>query len=67
MKTDVVDKLGAGDCLNGVFMNLVANGTNVETALRKAVDVATLSIDDYGTLKLRDKYLKTLEREKEER
>lgn len=67
VKTDVVDKLGAGDCLNGVFMNLVANGTNVETALRKAVDVATLSIDDYGTLKLRDKYLKTLEREKEER
>ena len=58
VKKNVVDKLGAGDCLNGVFMNLTANGFNEEYALKKAVEVATLSIDDYGILKLKDKMVK---------
>ncbi len=58
VKKNVVDKLGAGDCLNGVFMNLIANGFSEEYALKKAVEVATLSIDDYGILKLKDKMVK---------
>lgn len=32
---NVVDKTGAGDCLNGVFMNLIANGYSNEVALKK--------------------------------
>ena len=39
-------------------MNLIANGFSEEYALKKAVEVATLSIDDYGILKLKDKMVK---------
>lgn len=52
---DVVDKTGAGDCLNGVFMNLIANGYSNEIALRKAVEIATLSINDFGILGIKNK------------
>lgn len=52
---DVVDKTGAGDCLNGVFMNLVANGYKKEIALKKAVEMATLSINDFGILWIMDR------------
>lgn len=54
---DVVDKTGAGDCLNGVFMNLVANGYSNELALKKAVETATLSINEFGILDIKDKML----------
>ena len=47
---DVVDKTGAGDCLNGVFLNLIINGTDEKTALRTAVDVATESIKHRGIM-----------------
>jgi len=47
---DVVDKTGAGDCLNGVFLNLIINGTDEETALRTAVDVATETIKHRGIM-----------------
>jgi len=47
---DVVDKTGAGDCLNGVFLNLLVNGESEETALRTAVDLATESIKQRGIL-----------------
>lgn len=50
---DVVDKTGAGDCLNGVFLNLKINGMPEEKALRKAVDVATESIKHNGILNLK--------------
>lgn len=55
---EVVDKLGAGDCLNGVFVNLLSNGVNEENALRKAVDIATESIKDYGILTLYSRHTK---------
>ena len=47
---DVVDKTGAGDCLNGVFLNLLVNGESEEFALRTAVDLATESIKQRGIL-----------------
>ena len=50
---DVVDKTGAGDCLNGVFLNLIANGINEEAALRIAVDTATESVKQKGIMNLR--------------
>lgn len=52
---DVVDKTGAGDCLNGVFMNLIANGYSKENALKKAVEIATESIKDFGILKIKER------------
>ncbi len=50
---NVVDKTGAGDCLNGVFLNLLINGEREELALRTAVDTATESIKQQGILGLR--------------
>lgn len=50
---NVVDKTGAGDCLNGVFLNLLVNGESEEFALRTAVDMATESIKQHGILGLR--------------
>ncbi len=44
----VVDKTGAGDCMNGVFINLISNGCTPEKALEVATKVATESIQDYG-------------------
>ena len=49
---DVVDKTGAGDCLNGVFLNLLVNGEKEENALRVAVDTATESIKHKGMMNL---------------
>ena len=59
---NVVDKTGAGDCLNGVFMNLIINGICEEKALRIAVDVATDSIKYEGIMNI-NLYNKMLERE----
>lgn len=55
---NVIDKTGAGDCLNGVFLNLLVNGECEERALRIAVDTATESIKNKGimNLKIPDKY-----------
>lgn len=53
---DVVDKIGAGDCLNGVFINLIGNGEDYKDALKIAVNTATESIKDYGILSLYKKY-----------
>lgn len=50
---DVVDKTGAGDCLNGVFLNLLINGESEETALKIAVDMATESVKQHGILGLK--------------
>lgn len=50
---DVVDKTGAGDCLNGVFLNLRINGIDEEQALRVAADVATESIKHSGIFNLK--------------
>ena len=52
---NVVDKTGAGDCLNGVFMNLLANGYSKKSALSKAVEIATLSIMDFGILSIKNR------------
>ena len=54
---NVVDKTGAGDCLNGVFMNLIANGYSNEVALKKAIEIATLSIKDFGILHIKDRIM----------
>lgn len=54
-KTDVIDKTGAGDCMNGIFINLIANGCEEEKALKIANNVATLSIKEYGIEHLKDK------------
>lgn len=50
---DVVDKTGAGDCLNGVFLNLLMNGESEEFALKTAVEIATESIKQRGILGLK--------------
>lgn len=50
---NVVDKTGAGDCLNGVFLNLLVNGESEELALKTAVQVATESIKQHGILGLK--------------
>ena len=57
---NVVDKTGAGDCLNGVFMNLIANGNLKENALQKAVEIATMSIKDFGILNIKKRLRKEL-------
>lgn len=46
----VIDKTGAGDCLNGVFLNLLMNGIPEEEALKVAVDTATESVKQKGML-----------------
>lgn len=38
--------------MNGVFMNLIANGAEPYAALSTAIQIATMSIDDYGILTL---------------
>jgi sugar/nucleoside kinase (ribokinase family) len=52
----VIDKTGAGDVLAGVFLVLRARGLSIEAASRKAVDVASASIKDYGVEFLRQVY-----------
>lgn len=47
---NVVDKTGAGDCLNGVFLNLLVNGVDKRKALETAVKVATESIKYQGIM-----------------
>lgn len=61
---NVVDKTGAGDCLNGVFMNLVVNGIDEEKALKIAVETATESVKYEGIMnfKLPNKVLEGEER-----
>lgn len=56
--TDVVDKTGAGDCLNGVFLSLLTNGVNEKEALKIAVDIATESIKKQGIMNLEIKKIK---------
>lgn len=50
---EIVDKTGAGDCLNGVFLSLIANGTDEETALKTAVNMATESIKHQGMFEIK--------------
>lgn len=58
---NVIDKTGAGDCLNGTFMNLLANGYSEKEALKKAVKVATISIKDFGILNIKNRLDRTIE------
>lgn len=50
---NVVDKTGAGDCLNGVFINLIMHDFSEQDALKKAVDIATESIKRHGIIGLK--------------
>lgn len=63
---NVVDKTGAGDCLNGVFLSLLFSGIKEKEALKIAVDVATESIKKEGIMNfeikdIREKYQNELE------
>lgn len=49
---NVVDKTGAGDCLNGIFVNLLANGVEEKEALQTAVFMATESVKSEGIMSL---------------
>jgi sugar/nucleoside kinase (ribokinase family) len=44
----VVDTTGSGDVLAGVFLVLLAKGLKTQDALKKAVQVASWSITDFG-------------------
>lgn len=44
----VIDKTGAGDVVTGIFLAMMAKTNNPVEALQTAVDMATLSIKDYG-------------------
>lgn len=44
----VIDKTGAGDVVTGVFLEMMAKTNNPIEALQTAVNMATLSIKDYG-------------------
>ena len=57
---NVVDKTGAGDCLNGVFMNLIANGHSKKESLEIAVKIATLSITEFGILNINERIKKEI-------
>ena len=39
------------------FMNLIANGYSNEVALKKAIEIATLSIKDFGILHIKDRIM----------
>ena len=49
---EVIDPIGAGDCLNGVLMTLLANGISPEKALYVANRVATEFVKNYGLFHL---------------
>ncbi len=55
----VVDKTGAGDVLAAVFLVLRAKGESVPNSLKKAVEVASKSVEAYGVEFLRDSYKST--------
>lgn len=57
---NVVDKTGAGDCLNGVFMNLIAHGHSKKESLEIAVKIATLSITEFGILNINERIKKEI-------
>lgn len=50
--TDAVDSTGAGDVLAGTFLAARVNGDTIETALQKAADTATQSIEKEGIMHL---------------
>ncbi len=47
-KIRVVDKTGAGDVLAGVFLTLLARGKEPTFSLKKAVDLASKSVTEFG-------------------
>lgn len=55
---EVVDKTGAGDILTGAFLTLLSKTKNPQIALKKANELATESITEYGVEHLDKKYVK---------
>ena len=55
---EVVDKTGAGDILTGAFLTLLSKTKNPQIALKKANELATESITEYGVEHLSKKYVK---------
>lgn len=47
-ESKVIDKTGAGDVVTGVFLAMMSITNNPKKSLDKAVEVATISIKDYG-------------------
>lgn len=47
-KVNYVNGTGAGEVLAGVFLTLRAQGRDEKTSLQKAVELASLSVEDFG-------------------
>lgn len=54
LKVKLVDPTGAGDCLASVFLILRAKGWSIEASLKKAVKLASLSVEDFGVEHIRN-------------
>lgn len=54
IKTDVVSTVGAGDTFLGSFLSSF-NGKNLNEAVYQALAMASISVQDYGNLHLRNK------------
>jgi sugar/nucleoside kinase (ribokinase family) len=52
----VVDKTGAGDVFAGVFLVSLAQGKGIKESMKKASEVATESIKEFGIAHLVDKF-----------
>lgn len=48
IETKVIDKTGAGDVVTGIFLAMMSITNNPKKSLDKAVEIATISISDYG-------------------
>lgn len=48
IESKVIDKTGAGDVVTGAFLAMMSITGNPKKSLDKAVEVATISISNYG-------------------
>lgn len=55
-ESKVIDKTGAGDVVTGVFLAMMSITNDPKKSLDKAVEVATISISDYGVDFLKERF-----------